>query len=105
MTSKTRFRVSALTTPGKTTNSMALSTIVRLDFEAGSRYNRVPKSKIHSKIRKNVEKTYGKKIVTTLISREKLRILQFYKDLRDPDRYPYADPKPEVDEISEAPSS
>ena len=61
MTSKTRFRVSALTTPGKTTNSMALSTIVRLDFEAGSRYNRVPKSKIYSKIRENVEKTYGKK--------------------------------------------
>ena len=44
MTSKTRFRVSALTTPGKTTYSMALSTIVRLDFVAGSRYRRVPKN-------------------------------------------------------------
>ena len=52
-----------------------------------------------------LKKRMGKKIVTTLISQEKLRILQSFKDLRDPDRYPYADPKPEVDEISEAPSS
>ena len=80
MTSKTRFRVSALTTPGKTTNSMALSTIVRLDFEAGSRYNRVPKSKIHSKIRENVEKTYGKKKSWQLWFHEKN--WEFYNFLR-----------------------
>jgi hypothetical protein len=39
---KTLFLVSALTTPGKTTYSMALRMILRLDLDAGSRYKRVP---------------------------------------------------------------
>ena len=42
MTSRTASLVSWLTTPGKTTYSTAFRMIVRFDFEAGSRYSRVP---------------------------------------------------------------
>ena len=42
MTSRTASLVSWLTTPGKTTYSTAFRMIVRFDFDAGSRYSRVP---------------------------------------------------------------
>ena len=56
MTSRTLFLVSALTTPGKTTYSMAFNMMVRLDLEAGSRYSRVPEIHKKTKELKNMKR-------------------------------------------------
>ena len=70
MTSRTLFLVSALTTPGKTTCSMAFNMMVRLDLEAGSRYSRVPE--IHKKTKEL--KKYEKKRDISLDCRHTLTL-------------------------------
>ena len=78
MTSRTLFLVSALTTPGKTTYSMAFNMMVRLDLEAGSRYSRVPE--FHKKT-EGIKKKNEKKRDISLDCRDTLTLRTLSKSV------------------------